>query len=249
MREAVWIEITDDVELGFNPVGMTGGSVEANVVGLYRKNSQICALVAPKSSEAGAAGFGNSVHEAIHQLADRLVAQGLWIEVTERREWRLEPMDPTDGLLTELPHAAWGSPSCRGFLNAVKHGDSAQLVCGECGDLAYVGEASTLDATITRMKHTRLTTMPHASFGAPDCCGCLNAVARGDEVDIICGECGAIAHTVPAGDVELVLIEMELTLAVLSEPCPHCQTVEHTDRVLSNHGIYLSELRRGCQTF
>jgi hypothetical protein len=57
--------------------------------------------------------------------------------VTERREWHLEPMDPTAGVLTELPHAAWGSPSCRGFLSAVKHGDSAQLVCGDCGDHPY----------------------------------------------------------------------------------------------------------------
>jgi hypothetical protein len=137
LREAVWIEIGDDADLGFDPVEMTGGSVEANVVGLYRKGSQVCAFVGPETSDSGVAGFGDSVHEALRQLADRLVDQGVWIEVTERREWHLEPMDPTAGVLTELPHAAWGSPSCRGFLSAVKHGDSAQLVCGDCGDHPY----------------------------------------------------------------------------------------------------------------
>jgi uncharacterized protein (DUF983 family) len=35
----------------------------------------------------------------------------------------------------------------------------------------------------------------------------------------------AIIRTVPAGDVELVLTEMELSLDVLSEQCPHCRAV------------------------
>ncbi len=129
-------------------------------------------------------------------------------------------LDPAHGLPTGLPHAAWGSPSCPGYLNAITVPDEAQIICSECGGLAFVGPATSLEATLTRMRHTRLTTILHQSFGAPDCCGCLNAVTRADEADIVCGECGAIIRTVPAADVERVLSEMELSLDVLSQQCP-----------------------------
>ena len=35
------------------------------------------------------------------------------------------------------------------------------------------------------------TALPHSSFGAPDCCGCLNGIIRGDQADIVCNECEA----------------------------------------------------------
>jgi hypothetical protein len=36
------------------------------------------------------------------------------------------------------------------------------------------------------------TTLPHSSFGGPDCCGCLNGIIRGDQADIVCNECEAV---------------------------------------------------------
>jgi len=30
------------------------------------------------------------------------------------------------------------------------------------------------------------TTLPHSDFRAPDCCGCLNGIVRGDQSDIVC---------------------------------------------------------------
>ena len=56
------------------------------------------------------------------------------------------------------------------------------------------------------------TTLPHSDFGDPDCCGCLNGIVHGDHADIVCNECGAVVRTVPAGDLERTLDEMELTL-------------------------------------
>jgi hypothetical protein len=43
VREGVWIEITDDAELGCEPSEVTGGSIQTNTVGLYRSETQICA--------------------------------------------------------------------------------------------------------------------------------------------------------------------------------------------------------------
>ena len=43
------------------------------------------------------------------------------------------------------------------------------------------------------------TSIPHASFGDADCCGCLNGVVRGDQADIIRNECGAVVRRVSAG--------------------------------------------------
>lgn len=74
-------------------------------------------------------------------------------------------------------------------------------------------------------EHVIGTTLPHADFGDPDCCGCLNAVVRGDQADIVCNECGAVIRTVPAAALQQTLTEMELTLDICTEMCPHCGKV------------------------
>jgi hypothetical protein len=62
-------------------------------------------------------------------------------------------------------------------------------------------------------------------FGAPECCGCLNGIIRGNQADIVCNECDAMIKTVPAADLQRTLDEMELTLDVASEICPYCRMV------------------------
>ena len=69
------------------------------------------------------------------------------------------------------------------------------------------------------------TTLPHSDFGDPECCGCLNGVIRGDQADIVCNECGTVLRTVPAANVGQTLTELEITLEVASEMCPHCGSV------------------------
>jgi hypothetical protein len=111
----------------------TESSIQTNVVGLYRNGTQICAYAGPEELDSSVAAFGDSVHEVLRQLANRLVAQGVWIEVTDVREWHLEPLDPAAGAPTDLPHSAWGFPSCPGYLSAVTRGKEAQIICSECG--------------------------------------------------------------------------------------------------------------------
>ena len=50
-------------------------------------------------------------------------------------------------------------------------------------------------------------------------------VARGDEVDIVCNECAMVLRTVPAADTPMTFDQMEATLDVASEKCPHCGSV------------------------
>jgi hypothetical protein len=64
--------------------------------------------------------------------------------------------------------------------------------------------------------------LPHADFGAPDCCGCLNGIIRGRHANIECNECGAVVRAVMPADLQRTLDEMELSLAMCTEMCPHC---------------------------
>jgi hypothetical protein len=69
------------------------------------------------------------------------------------------------------------------------------------------------------------TAIPHAEFGDPECCGCLNGIITGDTAEIVCNECNAIVRRVPASELRVVLSEMELVLDVASSSCPHCGAV------------------------
>jgi uncharacterized protein with PIN domain len=71
----------------------------------------------------------------------------------------------------------------------------------------------------------RQTTIPHSSFGVEDCCGCLNAVIRGDVAEIACNECGAVIQAVPAAELDQALTKLELALDVATATCPHCRAV------------------------
>ena len=126
---------------------------------------------------------------------------------------------------TAIPHADWGAPHCRGTLKGIARGDQAQMVCGECEHIVCTVAADDLQAIITRMRNTRVTTIPHQDFGDPDCCGCLDCTIRGDETDIICNECGTLIRTIPTGELDPVLDEMELSLDMCTEMCPHCGKV------------------------
>jgi hypothetical protein len=111
-------------------------------------------------------------------------------------------VDKAGEVKTSLAHASWGAPSCPGFLSAVTRGDEALIICGECDHVVYTTPAADLQQTLTRMENSRLTTMPHADFGDPECCGCLDGIIRGDEADIICEECEALIRTVATADLE-----------------------------------------------
>jgi uncharacterized protein with PIN domain len=63
--------------------------------------------------------------------------------------------------------------------------------------------------------------VPHESLGA-DCCGCIVAVKRGDEADLVCNECNALIRTVPASKVEQALAQLTPSHEICSARCPHC---------------------------
>jgi hypothetical protein len=91
------------------------------------------------------------------------------------------------------------------------------------------------------------TTLPHSSFGDPDCCGCLNGLVRGDQADIICNECESVVRTVPASSLEQTLTEMELTLDVADAMCPALRNRKPVFGIYNDDGIHLPELRSSCE--
>jgi hypothetical protein len=67
--------------------------------------------------------------------------------------------------------------------------------------------------------------LAHADFGAPDCDGCLMGIIRGEQASIECNECGTVVRTVAPADLQRTLDEMEISLAMCTEMCPHCGKV------------------------
>jgi hypothetical protein len=69
------------------------------------------------------------------------------------------------------------------------------------------------------------TVFAHADFGDPDCCGCLRAVIHEREAAIVCNECGRVVRTVAVASLQRTLDDMELSLDVCTDICPHCRMV------------------------
>jgi hypothetical protein len=69
------------------------------------------------------------------------------------------------------------------------------------------------------------TWIPHQNFGDSECGGFLYGLVRGDEGYIECNDCDAVVRTVPAAELRQTLNEMESTLELTSEQCPHCGKV------------------------
>ena len=105
-------------------------------------------------------------------------------------------------------------------------------------------------------EHIVGTTLPHADFGDPDCCGCLNGIIRGDHADIVCNECGMVVRTLAAGDLQKAFDQMELTLEMCQRDVPSLRCRELDFGVFKDRGVYLfgmrgtgpSVRRPGCRT-
>src|SRR5215469_16494815 len=69
------------------------------------------------------------------------------------------------------------------------------------------------------------TTIPHADFGDPECCGCLTGELQGDVAVISCNECRAVVRTVPTTELQRTLDEMESKLDLAIAICRHCGAV------------------------
>ena len=77
------------------PGDRNGRVLPANQIQLCWDGNKICALIGSNLVE-GVSGFGDSVHEALRDLADNLVSEAVWIEVTDRNEWRIEEITDDD---------------------------------------------------------------------------------------------------------------------------------------------------------
>jgi hypothetical protein len=83
------------------------------------------------------------------------------------------------------------------------------------------------------------TTLPHSSFGDPDCCGCLNGFVRGDQADIVCNECNVVIYTIPAADLQEAFTKMETDARSLQRRLPTLRSGEPIPRIFGDHGVYM----------
>jgi hypothetical protein len=71
-----------------NPGDLHGRVLPADEVDLSWDGNQMSALVGP-DIVVGVSGFGDAVHDALRELADSLIEEAVWVDVTNR-----EPIDP-----------------------------------------------------------------------------------------------------------------------------------------------------------
>lgn len=150
IREGIWIEIPGEGEIEMKSVPRGGnGTIQTDSIELHRFDGErMIALVRAAGGLAGAAAdIGESVHEALRDLANELVAQGVWIEVAARREWHF--VEPP---ATMLPHSDFGDSECCGLLAGVIRDDAAHIECKECGAVVRVVPPAELRKALTEME-------------------------------------------------------------------------------------------------
>jgi len=113
-------------------------------------------------------------------------------------------------------------PRCRG----IPLGNDRFTGCSYgFGDLApFTGPCDCPICNGSGYQRPLITTLAHADFGDPECCGFLDVIFVGDQAGITCNECGLVLGTVQVGDLQRTLDLMELGLEVASELCPKCGT-------------------------
>jgi hypothetical protein len=94
IREGVWIEIPGEGKIDMTSLHLSSsGTIQTDTIELHRfDEGRMVAVVCAPAGRHAAAGSGESLHEALRALPNELVAQGIWVEVAGRREWRfVEP--------------------------------------------------------------------------------------------------------------------------------------------------------------
>jgi hypothetical protein len=184
IREGVWIEIPGEGEIDIKSPPLSGsGTVQTDSLELHRlSEGRMAAVVRAAGGAPGAAVVtGESVHEALRALSNELVAQGIWIEVTARREWHF--VEPP---ATMLPHSDFGDADCCGLLRGVVRDDTAHIECNECGAVVRVVPPAELRKMLTEMEL-------ELAVAAETCpyCGAANLFPGFSRMDAyVCRQCG-----------------------------------------------------------
>jgi len=118
-----------------NPGDRHGRVLPASAVDLAWDGNALSALVGPDLVE-GVPGFGDSVHEALRELADRLIAEAVWVEIPEARRFDPAAAPPpfADGTIRTNVVNLYQTHDDRGC--AVAYSEVAGAVVG-VGDTAH----------------------------------------------------------------------------------------------------------------
>jgi hypothetical protein len=192
LAEAVWIDIDQD-KIDLAKVRPSdSGTIQTNFVELYRiDEAQVCAVVGPEDSPVGIFGVAESVHEALRNLADRLVAEGVWVEVTARTEWHFQEISDNSALPDELKadnEPTDAAPqvrrppalqSCRGI--SLGGGNYAGCPYGSAEFRPLTGPCDCPVCHGSGYEGVTGTWLPHCDFGDLQCAGFLYGIVRGDQ--------------------------------------------------------------------
>jgi hypothetical protein len=91
------------------------------------------------------------------------------------------------------------------------------------------------------------TTIPHSSFGDPECCGCLNGIIKDGVAEVVCNECEAVLLRLRAEELRRVLVGMECQLDLAARRMPALRHRQPISRLLRDPGLCLQEMRDGCK--
>jgi hypothetical protein len=184
IEEAVWVEVTNREPIGTAKIRPChSGTIQTNVVELYRiDEGRICAVVAQEDLFVGAFGIGESAHQALRHLADELVREGVWVEVTSQTEWHFVEEIPGANCFREEPKAddrpegIGQTPTlqtCRGI--PLGNGEYAGCPYGSAELRPLTGPCDCPACHGSGYEGVTATWVPHCDFGDPECPGFCTA--------------------------------------------------------------------------
>ncbi|HEY6345100.1 MAG TPA: hypothetical protein VIY49_26685 [Bryobacteraceae bacterium] len=95
------------------------------------------------------------------------------------------------------------------------------------------------------MSHDSYPIIPHENADA-DCCGCLVPNVDGEQVRLVCNECGAVVATITLAQFEAGYVPEDLRPgAVTTAVCPHCGAVQVFPGFSSIDAFICSECGQG----
>jgi hypothetical protein len=218
------------------PGDLHGRVIVTGTVSLAWDGNALSAL-AGEDIVVGVSGFGDSVHEALRDLAHNLIREAVWVEIPEGREIEVERFrpSPTGTIQTDIVELRrvdeyrlcafvrldQGLPIGVAGIGPSVH-EALQALAKE-----LVSKGVWVDVTARRKWQfetpSPASMLPHSDFGDSECCGLLQGIVRGDAGQIVCNECGAVVRTLPPVELQKTLREMELELDVTTDLCPRCR--------------------------
>ncbi len=207
IRCGVWIEVP--IERSRPPgASLRDTTLVCNEVKFYRdlESGETRARIGD-FKKGGVVGSGDAVPDALKKLADELIANGVWVEVTDPDHpfnWDIPPQI----IQTEHKADAEDGPKytrCRGAQR--EDGTYSGCVYGRGELTPLTGPCDCPVCHGSGFEGVTATWVPHCDFGELECAGFLYGIVRAEQGFIECNDCDATVRAVPAAELHQALNE------------------------------------------